>query len=176
MSVIYQSDRIVIREFLPSEEILFCSFFEAPDVSRYLTKLSAAEYKDLFALAITDYQQGPFGRWGIFDINDSNFIGNCLFRPFVEIPRQMEIGYSLGKAYWGRGIGTEVAKALTLYGFAKTTTDEIVALTDLRNMGSQKVLSKSGFQQLENVSRKGVELSYFLIKRDGENLLDNFSC
>jgi len=88
----------------------------------------------------------------------------------------MEIGYSLGKAYWGRGIGTEVAKALTLYGFAKTTTDEIVALTDLQNEGSQKVLRKSGFEQSQNINRKGVELNYFIIKRDDKNPLDNFSC
>lgn len=78
MSIIYQSNRIVIREFLPSEESLFCSFFEDEEVMKYLPRLCADEYKDLFNVAIMDYQHGPFGRWGIFDVENSNFIGNCL--------------------------------------------------------------------------------------------------
>lgn len=165
MSIIYQSNLIVIREFLPSEESLFCSFFEDEEVTQYLPQLHKDDYRHLFDLALKDYQHGPFGRWGIFDTEHSNFIGNCLLRPFVEIPGQMEMGYSLGKPYWGRGIGTEVAKALICYGFAKTDSNEIVALTDIRNRGSQKVLQNSGFEQLENIVRKGVELNYFLIKR-----------
>ncbi|MFW0718038.1 GNAT family N-acetyltransferase [Pedobacter sp. N23S346] len=165
MSIIYQSNRIVIREFLPSEESLFCCFFEDKEVTQYLPQLHKDDYRYLFGLALKDYKHGPFGRWGIFDTENSNFIGNCLLRPFVEIPGQMEIGYSLDKSYWGRGIGTEVAKALICYGFAKTDSNEIVALTDIRNRGSQKVLQNSGFEQLENILRKGVELNYFLIKR-----------
>ncbi|MFD2287172.1 GNAT family N-acetyltransferase [Pedobacter petrophilus] len=165
MSVIYQSNRMVIREFLPSEKSLFCSFFEDEEVTQYLPRLQANEYEELFDIAITDYLNGPFGRWGIFEAENNNFIGNCLLRPFVEISGQMEIGYSLNKSYWGRGIGTEVAKALIAYGFVKTKTNEIVALTDLRNLGSQEVLKKSGFKQLGNISRKGVELNYFLIER-----------
>ncbi|MDY0907800.1 GNAT family N-acetyltransferase [Pedobacter sp. CFBP9032] len=165
MAIIYQSSRIMIREFLPSEEILFCSFFEDEDVTQYLPQLQPQEYIDLFNAAIKEYQLGSFGRWGIFDPKNSQIIGNCLLRPFIEIPGQIEIGYSLAKAYWGKGIGTEVAKALVYYGFANTDSREIVALTDIRNLGSQKVLINSGFKQLENIVRKGVELNYFVIER-----------
>lgn len=166
MSIIYQSKRIVIREFLAAEQSIFCSFFDDEDVMQYLPRLQKTEYKNLFDAALNDYSLGPFGRWGIFETVNGNFIGNCLLRPFLEIPGQIEIGYSLSKLFWGRGIATEVAKALTAYGFAKTNTTEIVALTDFKNLGSQNVLKKSGFVQLENIIRRGVELNYFLIKRD----------
>ncbi|MGO4877644.1 GNAT family N-acetyltransferase [Pedobacter psychrotolerans] len=165
MAIIYQSNRMLIREFLPSESSLFCSFFDDEQVTQYLPQLLPNEYKNLFDVAIKDYQLGPFGRWGIFDAENHDFMGNCLFRPFIEIPGQMEIGYSLGRSYWGKGIGTEVAKALVCYGFANTNSNEIVALTDVRNIGSQKVLKNSGFKQLENIVRKGIALNYFLIQR-----------
>ncbi|NTD99096.1 GNAT family N-acetyltransferase [Agrobacterium tumefaciens] len=163
--IIYQSKTIVIREFLPSEEYLFISLFEDKEVTRFLPQLHANDYHQLFEMALKDYDLGSFGRWGIFDAKNELFIGTCLYRPFVEVPEQTEIGYSLIKSYWGMGIGTEVAKALLSYGFAKTKTNEIVALTDLRNIGSQKVLQKLGFKQLNNIIRRGVELSYFLIER-----------
>ena len=52
MAIIYQSSRIMIREFLPSEETLFCSFFEDEDVTQYLPQLQPQEYIDLFNAAI----------------------------------------------------------------------------------------------------------------------------
>jgi len=163
--VIYQSKTVVIREFLPSEEYLFISLFEDKEVTRFLPHLHANEYHQLFETALKDYRFGPFGRWGIFDAKNDLFIGTCLYRPFVEVSDQTEIGYSLIKSYWGMGIGTEVARALLIYGFANTNTNEIVALTDLKNIGSQKVLQKLGFKQLNNIERRGVELNYFLIER-----------
>ena len=163
--ILYQSKTIVIREFLSSERPLFGSLFEDKEVTRFLPQLHANEYHQLFETALKDYHLGPFGRWGIFDAKNGLFIGTCLYRPFVEVPDQTEIGYSLIKSYWGMGIGTELARALLIYGFANTNTNEIVALTDLKNIGSQKVLQKLGFKQLNTIERRGVELSYFLIER-----------
>jgi ribosomal-protein-alanine N-acetyltransferase len=41
---------------------------------------------------------------------------------------------------------------------------DIVALTDLDNIGSQKVLLKSGFKRIENLVRENRELAYFILQ------------
>ncbi len=165
MSVIYTSENIIIREFLPSERAAFCGFFEDDRITRFLPKVSLEQYGKLFDASLQDYQKGPFGRWGIVYTNTEELIGNCLLRPLMEQPEVMEIGYSIKPDFWGKGLGTEIATALVNYGFSKTNADEISALTEIENISSQKVLKKSGFLQKENRSRNDIELSFFSIKR-----------
>lgn len=165
MRLLYKSPRIFIREFHPSEEVLFVRFFENDGVTRFLPICSQKEYREFFRGALSDYKSGPFGRWGIFDTESETLIGNCLFRKFAEVPEQLEIGYSLTPKYWGKGLATETTLALVEYGFANTNSEEIVALTMLENIGSQKVLKKAGFKPLPNLTRKGLELTYYRILR-----------
>ncbi|QJB32512.1 GNAT family N-acetyltransferase [Chitinophaga oryzae] len=166
MPALYENGEILVREFVPEELDVFLALFEDPAVTQYLPAVSPERYRELFQTALEDYRKGLFGRWGIWDTAAGRFIGTCLARPFVEAPGQLEIGYTLAQAYWGKGIATTVAKALVEYCFSQTTVKEVVALTDLDNVGSQKVLLKAGFSRsLRNIIRDGREVAYFVIQR-----------
>lgn len=56
-----------------------------------------------------------------------------------------EIGYWLGEDRWGKGIATEVVKALTAYAFARHPIARIQAHVFAGNTASSRVLEKSGF-------------------------------
>jgi len=71
---------------------------------------------------------------------------------------------ALRENYWGKGIGTEVCKALVKHCFENSENKDIVALTDLDNIGSQKVLLNSGFERMENFFRDNREVAYFILK------------
>ena len=114
---------------------------------------------------LENYEKKKLSRWAIFDSINNNFIGMCVARIFVHNTDQIEIGYVLSRAYWGKGIATEVCKALTQYSFAHTNTKEVVAITDIDNTGSQNVLQKVGFKRLSNLIRNEEELAYFKIER-----------
>ena len=58
-----------------------------------------------------------------------------------------------------------MARIMIAYGFTNTDAADIVAVTTLGNIGSQKVLLKAGMEQLENFRRDGEELAYFRIVR-----------
>lgn len=165
MRILYQSNTIIIREFLPAELSIFSKLFEDENVTRYLPYRSPEWYIEAFHDSLEDYKKGPFGRWGIFDVVNNDFIGMCLARVFTDVPAQVEIGYTLSPAYWGKGIATECSKALVVYCFANTNTGEVVAVTDLDNIGSQKVLEKAGLRRQDNLMRGEAELAYFMIRR-----------
>lgn len=55
-----------------------------------------------------------------------------------------EIGYILHPDFWRRGIATEVTLLLLEFGFRNKELNRISASCDLQNIGSQKVLEKSG--------------------------------
>ena len=59
-----------------------------------------------------------------------------------------EIGYMLGRAYWGQGLATEAARAVCAFGFAALRAREITACAYVGNPGSGRVLEKVGFRAL----------------------------
>lgn len=165
MSTLYQSPRIIIREFLPQEQQTFLALFKDNQVTEYLPETSPERYVEMFNELLENYKKKNLSRWAIFDTTNNNFIGMCVARIFVHDTSQIEIGYVLSRAYWGKGIATEVCKAITQYSFANTNTNEVVAITDLDNTGSQNVLQKAGFERLNNLIRNEEELAYFKIER-----------
>ena len=58
-----------------------------------------------------------------------------------------EIGYWLGKPFWGRGIITCAAKAVTAYGFQTLGLMRIDAPVRASNDASARVLEKAGYQR-----------------------------
>ena len=63
-----------------------------------------------------------------------------------------ELGYWLAKPYWGQGIMTEAARKSTAYAFREFGLVRVTANVFVTNLGSARVLEKSGFQ-LEGVLR-----------------------
>ena len=165
MSTLYQSPRIIIREFLPQEQQTFLNLFKDNQVTQYLPDTSPERYVEMFTELLENYEKKNLSRWAIFDTTNNNFIGMCVARIFIHNISQIEIGYVLSREYWGKGIATEVCKAITQYSFANTNTTEVVAVTDLHNTGSQNVLQKAGFERLNNLIRNEEELAYFKIGR-----------
>ncbi|MCY7328135.1 MAG: GNAT family N-acetyltransferase [Saprospiraceae bacterium] len=49
--------------------------------------------------------------------------------------------------FFGQGLATEIASALTDYLFQEMGTGKVVAVTDPEHQDSQRVLEKCGFQQ-----------------------------
>ncbi|SHI43025.1 Protein N-acetyltransferase, RimJ/RimL family [Hymenobacter daecheongensis DSM 21074] len=76
--------------------------------------------------------------------------------------RSAEIGYWLGRAYWGRGIATAAVRALSDYTFAHFDVCRLYASIFARNAGSARVLEKAGYA-LEGRLRQS-------ITKDGETL------
>ena len=60
-----------------------------------------------------------------------------------------ELGYLVGKPYWGRGIATAAAMAVTVYGFETLGLDRIFARVRISNAASARVLEKVGYQRQE---------------------------
>lgn len=59
------------------------------------------------------------------------------------------LGYWLGKPYWNRGLITEAAQAMVEFAFTWTAALEIVAVAQVGNSASQRVLEKCGFRFVE---------------------------
>jgi [ribosomal protein S5]-alanine N-acetyltransferase len=64
-----------------------------------------------------------------------------------------ELGYWIGRAYWGNGFATEAASALLAFGFDQLGLNRVSAPYMVRNAASGSVLEKLGMS-LEGVARQ----------------------
>lgn len=60
--------------------------------------------------------------------------------------RQADIGYVLGRLYWGHGYGAEAAAALLAHGFEQLGLHRIIAECDPANRASVRVLERIGMR------------------------------
>ncbi|HYO87881.1 MAG TPA: GNAT family N-acetyltransferase [Candidatus Limnocylindrales bacterium] len=63
---------------------------------------------------------------------------------FFEMFDQQQVGYFLGREFWGRGVAT---RALTLF-LSLIPVRPLYARTAFDNLGSQRVLAKCGFVEI----------------------------
>jgi len=64
----------------------------------------------------------------------------------VEVINSWEIGYNLGKKYWGKGYTTEAMKQIISFAQEELGITEIVGRYAKENPASGKVMEKLGFR------------------------------
>jgi len=70
-------------------------------------------------------------------------------------PETPELGYWLGVDHWGRGFGTEAARATIDFAFEEFAIEQMISGARVVNPASRNILEKCGFQW------SGVELHRF---------------
>lgn len=84
---------------------------------------------------------------------DGKLVGACGIRIDQHRPWVGEIGYLVDEAYCGQGIATEAVKQLEKIGFGELKLQRIVILMDIRNLASEQVARKCGYEK-EGVAKK----------------------
>jgi [ribosomal protein S5]-alanine N-acetyltransferase len=100
-----------------------------------------------------------FGMLAVVDREDGRVLGYGGLQHLEGGP-EVEVGYYLGRRAWGRGLGTELARAAVAHGFADLGLERIVAVVRPENAASQRVLGKAGlrFERRERHYGADVEL------------------
>lgn len=162
MHIITETPRLIIREFSAEEENVFLDHYNDEAILLYIPKRTREERSNIFRKAIASYGDiNALRIWGIFNKADGDFAGTCLLRPFTFDNSKTELGYSIERKYWNKGIGTEMASAMVDYAFEKLHSLHMAAVTIPENIGSQRVLQKAGFTKMDDLVRDGERLAYF---------------
>lgn len=119
-----------------------------PDVTRFLpwrrheTVAAAASYLESLGVRWAD---GSAHAWMITLPPADDPVGLGLIRFRSE---EAEIGYSLSRSSWGRGLITEVAGALLRVAFSVPSVTHVIAVLDTENTASARVAEKIGMHQV----------------------------
>jgi RimJ/RimL family protein N-acetyltransferase len=151
MTVYLRTDRLILRQFTSDDLDLLVDLDSDPAVMRYLTgrPTPRAEYEDdLLPYYLDYYDRFPgFGFWAAIEAASGEFTGWFHFRAAPDAPPgEIELGYRLRKAFWGKGFATEGSLALIDKGFTELGVRRVVASTMWVNMGSRRVMDKAGLR------------------------------
>lgn len=156
MQIFIETERLVIRELLPSDDEDILELDSDPDVHEFLGKSpikTIEEARNVIAFIRRQYIDNGIGRWAIVEKESGNFIGWTGFKLITDTinnhSNYYDLGYRLIKKYWGKGYATEAAAACCNYGFNHLAQIKLYAITDVGNANSRKVLEKVGFKCLE---------------------------
>ena len=164
---ILETERLILRVWTLDDAPKLFEICGDADVMKYLgtgKPYETIEQANEFLRWATDYQkENNFCRWAVILKKKQEIIGSCGFaRPHRTT--EIELGYLLARKFWGKGLATEAAGACLRYGFENLDFREIIAMTDLENVASQKILEKIGFAQRGIEPFNGEESLVYLAK------------
>jgi [ribosomal protein S5]-alanine N-acetyltransferase len=118
-----------------------------PDVMATLGGVrSENESRELLRSGLDHWERNGFGPWVFHARETGETVGGAaLRRVVIEGRDEVELGYRVATAWWGRGIATEMASALVGVARDKLGLAEIVAFTLPENRASRRVMEKVGF-------------------------------
>ena len=92
------------------------------------------------------------------DTYDGTHIGNVMYYDIDLRRKEAELGIMIGdREYWGKGYGTDAVNSLIEHIFTTTQITRLYLHTLEWNDRARKSFTKSGFKEVKNVRRSGMD-------------------
>ena len=145
MTIILETPRLLLREFLISDANHFYTLSLEPDVLTYTgdPPFESVQKSEEFLKDYYQYKRYGYGRWAVVLKETGEFIGWTGLR-HSDLMYQTDLGFRFFKQHWNKGYATEAGEACVQYGFQKLNLERIVGRVMKDNMASIRVLEKCG--------------------------------
>lgn len=172
-----QTERLILRRFVESDaEAMFQNWASSAENLAYVTwdpHSNVEITQNSIRNWVASYVNPNYYKWAICLKEDPELvIGDISIVEMNEDDSNCEIGYVLGKAYWGRGIMTDALKAVLDFCFTQAGFQKVKARYASLNLASGRVMEKAGMSYLKTITngveRKGylADLIYYQISRE----------
>jgi RimJ/RimL family protein N-acetyltransferase len=144
--VILETERLRLRMFRADDFDAYAEICADPEVMRYLgagKPLSRPESWRHMAFIVGHWALTGYGHWAVEPRSGGPIIGRLgFFNP--EGWPGFEIGWTLGRPYWGKGYATEGARAAMEHAFTTLGRDRVISVIHPENRASIRVAERLG--------------------------------
>ena len=149
-----ETARLILRKPVAADTpLIYEAYARDPEVTRYLTwrpHRSLADGEQPSAEWMAAWRSGKYFSWVIALKESEELAGMISMRPDGW---RVELGYVLGRRWWGRGLMTEAVRAVIDRALAEPEVFRVWAVCDVENTASARVLEKAGMRR-EGVLRR----------------------
>nr|WP_246514672.1 GNAT family N-acetyltransferase [Neoroseomonas soli] len=113
----------------------------------------------------TQWRGIGYGPWAVEDRASGALLGHGGLRLLPDLGGETEVLYMLGRAAWGRGIATEIARAAREVAFGTLGLSRLVGYAAPANLASCRVLEKAGLAFEREVEVFGLRARRYVMER-----------
>jgi RimJ/RimL family protein N-acetyltransferase len=159
-----RTQRLILRRWDRGDRAAFEQIWLDPDVWRSLRPGAVFERgygARRFEHHLEHWARYGFGLWAAQQRVDDEIVGwvGCAHPTFVdELAAEVEVGWTLRRAYWGRGFASEGAAAALTAGFDELDVERLISLIAPSNAASIAVARRLGMRHhsvIDHPSKEG---------------------
>lgn len=141
-----KTPRCTVRRFTMDDvDAMYTNWANDPDVTQYLTwepHPDRAVTRAVLETWVARYGEGGYFVWGIE--YEGQLMGNISVVHCSQADEWGEIGYCIGRRWWGLGIMTEVLDAVLAFLLGEVGLHRVMLRYDVQNIASGRVMAKCG--------------------------------
>ena len=145
-----ETERLSLRKFTEEDaEAVFINWASDDEVTKFLTwptHTSVEGSKGYINFCLDSYKNEESYQWGIELKETGELFGNISVVKVNEDLDAVELGYVIGRRFWGNGYMAEAVKAVIAFLFGEVGANRIAARHDTNNPNSGKVMKKAGMK------------------------------
>jgi [ribosomal protein S5]-alanine N-acetyltransferase len=173
-----ETERLVLRPLRIDDLDALAAFYADPEVMRFIGAggpVGRNDAKTSLAWMIRVFELDGFGQLAVTRKEDGIFIGRCgllvwqtdgwqsTSRAEGKGDTELEVGYTLGRPYWGRGYATEAATAVRDFALTELGATRLIALIRPGNVASERVAEKLGMRYEREIELKGAPAKLYAL-------------
>lgn len=146
---VLETEHLFLRRIQRSDAAAVFDYARDPEMTHYTLwshhkKMEEAEFYVEQMLA--SYRAGKPTPWAVIHKESRRMIGTAGFIRWQPVHERAEIGYAIGRNWWGKGYASESSRAVVAFGFKTLHCNRIEAMCDVHNTASARVMEKIGMR------------------------------
>ncbi len=173
MNLILETERLILREMLPSDAEAMFKLDSNPNVVKYLGNkpfTSIEQSINLIHFVRKQYVDNGIGRFSVVLKENNEMIGWAGIKFVTDVENNQtnfyDLGYRLHEEHWGKGYASEATKAWLDYFFQTMKKPVLVANVNVNNDGSNKIVKKFGFQFIETFYYEDIHCNWYELTKE----------
>ncbi|MFZ4261657.1 GNAT family N-acetyltransferase [Sphingobacterium sp. HJSM2_6] len=169
---IIETERLILREIVPSDAADLFELDSDPEVHRYIENKPVKAIDEIYPvieMLRKQYEDYGIARWAVVDKLSKECLGCCGLKYFIGPlnghQNFVELGYRFKRKHWHKGYATESAKAIMEYAQEQLHLTKIYAITDPENEYSKKLLYNLGFKLINRFDYDGALTDWFAFEK-----------
>jgi ribosomal-protein-alanine N-acetyltransferase len=185
--IVLETERLTLRRLTTRDLDALAAIYADPEVRRFFPEgtLTYEETREELEWIIEVYYgRYGYGLWATIEKETGALIGRCGLLPWKIVPGrdgrsgldgpdeypgddasvEVEVAYLLARDHWGRGLGTEAARAIVDYAFRRLHLTRLICLFEPENAASRAVADHAGFTYEKDVDLDGVVVPVYSIR------------
>lgn len=146
-----ETDRLILRDWKRADWKDVQTYATDPEVSKFMVwgPNTDAETKEFIDIAMDAAASRPRRGYELAIVlkETEKIIGGFGLQVVGKENATAMIGYVLHRDFWGKGIVTEAAERMMVFGFTTLNLHRMYATCDTENIGSSRVMEKCGMRR-----------------------------